>query len=1208
MKLEKLILVNWGALNTQEYSMGSMTLLTGATGSGKSTMLDALQTVMTATYKGIYNYNPGQDETTQNSRNKTVRTLPAYIVGAEDNLFARPGGAHGYIAAVFKPSENEIGKSFTAVISASAVIEGTGNRRQAVLDKLVLLIVDNTELCLEDFAEVKDGQRTIIAVDKIDATLNLKYRGRVNNYRESKKEYLCQLYGRFRGKTTGIDFPETEQAARAWVQAIAQKPIGSINDLVKNQILEYDEKQVEDSITQISELMRQISNLKNDGERLTKNIGLLSKLEVAGDKATKAHETALKFSLVDAKYVLKVDDTLANAARAAIVELQQNIAIESQKALDLSKDKDGLTKAQTQIQAQLLGIPVAEQKRNLGVQLSQHQERTKLLVKSLSNSVQSAEQLTSVAVKVVSDEYSPHQPKLMLAAAKVKEALIAAESRNFSDKFKVLKAYAEEVSLDHQEIKQLGVSLEEADATFDSIFRSLANPENSFISVLQGQLGELSTRISETNLKERDAARRKANLVGGGTDYPKDVLYALTCLRTELAGARPMVLCDVIEPLDEAWQPAIEGYLGSARFNFIVDKEWERRAIEFIREKKLRATIIQGGRCMKVAREDKVAPNSIIHEISTDNPIAKAYLMDQFGGVIKISDVETLRETKRGVMQDGKASSSGTLFVATAHSLVFGIEAKRNALAQAEKEHAEVELTLARFKKELVAKQNLLSLVGYVSRPVFSVISELERAVRDIELTQEMLKSLDLTEVAELEAQSNDISLRIKGLETQMRTVDQSIGGLKSNIRQNEKELDKLRTLEATKLLKVDNATKAIWELCRTNGRLSLTSFDNDVEELLAKDTLSREDISKQISENKAEAQRYFWKLRESVQDYNSNARGDECLKTALGIESSADSFNVEYSYLVLAKEEIASQFKLQSDSGLVRNIGQLRTAEVSFRDVFTKEFCYRIRNAIDNGVKTLKLLNVELNKLKFGTDRFHIDWDTWVPEYKEYYAFFCAAYDLCDSQEATDLFGTTELSPENCKIRDKLLALLLGEDKDKAIKELKRIADYRNYREYEIWKISDTGSKVALSEWGTGSGGQLETPAYIIRAAVVTNRLKHFDKGSNLRMMVNDESFSKMDEGRAHDVLRLMRDGLGMQLICAMPTNRAGAIKSEFSKEWSFSRTVAGQTGEVGFVSEPDERDLYPDSLRELWDARRTEARHQGQLVFEVNELLAAK
>lgn len=48
MKLDRLILVNWGQIPSGDYDMGDMTLLTGETGSGKSTLLDGLQTVMTA--------------------------------------------------------------------------------------------------------------------------------------------------------------------------------------------------------------------------------------------------------------------------------------------------------------------------------------------------------------------------------------------------------------------------------------------------------------------------------------------------------------------------------------------------------------------------------------------------------------------------------------------------------------------------------------------------------------------------------------------------------------------------------------------------------------------------------------------------------------------------------------------------------------------------------------------------------------------------------------------------------------------------------------------------------------------------------------------------------------------------------------------------------------------------------------------------------
>ncbi|WP_438889193.1 hypothetical protein, partial [Bacillus cereus group sp. BC67] len=82
------------------------------------------------------------------------------------------------------------------------------------------------------------------------------------------------------------------------------------------------------------------------------------------------------------------------------------------------------------------------------------------------------------------------------------------------------------------------------------------------------------------------------------------------------------------------------------------------------------------------------------------------------------------------------------------------------------------------------------------------------------------------------------------------------------------------------------------------------------------------------------------------------------------------------------------------------------------FHDVFTKQFCVEIKSKVDDGVRLLRQLNMELERLKFGTDRFSIDWSKWEPEFQEYYSFFSAVTELADSVETVDLFGETELTP----------------------------------------------------------------------------------------------------------------------------------------------------------------------------------------------------
>jgi energy-coupling factor transporter ATP-binding protein EcfA2 len=1204
MKLDKLILVNWGSLRTQEYPMGNMSLLTGPTGSGKSTMLDALQTVMTAVYQNIFSYNPGQDETNQASRNgKTKRTLWSYIVGAEDNLFARPHGAHGYIAAVFKPSEGEEGNEFTALVAVAARVDGSGERRHAIQEKLVLLIIDDAALALEDLIEVEDGGLIVIPVETIDSHLNLKYRGHVNNYRDIKREYLCQLYGRFRGRKSGVPFPEAEQAARAWSQSIAHKPIGSVDELVKTQILEHDSLQLSQRITQISGLMRQVSGLRADGERLKGNISRLERVAQHSSEATNAYQLSLQYHLFGSKKSLRDDEARQSTLEKAIESLEAQIKAEAQRSQSLTNDQNSLQQSQIQLAARLQGMPVAEQKRSIEGRLTISTKLARTSISMLLASIGSADVLQTTARQVLGKEYPPNLRVLEGASSAVAMALAPCADLTFGANTEVLERLNSGGDLDVREILALSRVFEGADAKFSALHSSLSNTENSFASALHTQIAGLHVAVSEAEKREKDAAARKANLAQGGADYPRYIQFALSRIRSDLHGARTQVLCDLIEPAAGGWQPAIEGYMGGARFNFVVDPDWEARAINFIREQGLKGSILQGSLCIRHAREDLMPVDSIVHELSTDHPIARAYLVDQFGGVVKVPDAETLRHTSRGLTKDGKGSGGRTMFTADEKELVFGKEAKRRALERAEKDHAEAESQLSVFRDQLKTLQALLGLVGKITLPTFAAVHELEQAARDIGRAKEDLSHLDLTEVAQLEAQNLALAQELSGINEQIRASYEMVGGFNTTIGLHRADLARIAGWRDAKLSKVAADTSRLQNLAMVNGALSFTALEDQVEALLTASSFSTADIQNKATSNMLETQGRMGDLREALSDYNGNSKYDERFDLHFGFEVRNDDFAPVYGQVVALHQKVRDQLANQREIGLVKNLEQLRTAESSFKDVFTKQFCYEIRNTVDNGVKTLRSLNHELDKIKFGTDKFRIDWSVWVPEFKEYYDFFSAAYDLSESQESGDLFGADGLSADNCKVRDRLVSLLLSEDQDRALKELQRVADYRNFRQYEIWKESEIGSKIALSEWGTGSGGQLETPAYIVRAAVVTNRLKHFEKGINLKMMVNDESFAKMDERRAHDVIKFLRDHLGMQLLCAMPTKHAGAIKSEFTKEWSFTRTEAEGNGEVDFVSEADERDLHPDQLRELWATRRGQVRLQAQIAFEDDE-----
>lgn len=1202
MKLESLILVNWGSLRPGEYPMGNMTLLTGPTGSGKSTMLDALQTGMTAVYQHIFSYNPGQVETTQSARNgKTKRTLWSYIVGAEDNLFARPDGAHGYVGLVFRPSEGETGKSFTALVAAAARIDGSGDRRQAVQERLALLIIDEAELCLDDLIKLDlEGNMQVVEVEKIESHLKARY-PKVNNHRDNKREYLCQLYGRFRGQKV-VSFTEAEAAAKAWCQAIAHKPIGSVDELVKTQILEHDPQQLSQRISQISDLVRQVHNLRQEGERLKENIARLEDLGGTIGKATEAYERATIYQVLSSKRLLLEDERLLAQANEKISELQG--AIESKKATveQTGKEKQNHHASLVKLEAKLSGIPAANEKARLDERETRANQSLREATTELVAALTHVGSLRNAASQLIALPI-PHEFRTIQAAATVIGQELSKLGRLPISEWKAqLEGVLSQVTLKATlPVSKVLRDLENIADNFDGLYEAMSGATSSFASSVNEQLGVLNGLQQAAADREQAAAERKRNLAEGGADYPRDVQFALKAFRSEMPRITVQVLCDLIEPVDPEWLPAIEGYLDGARFNLIVPEEDEEAATRFVKGQFPKVRVIQGALCRRKARPELVPDDSIIHELATEHPIAQAYLVEQYGAVVKVHDFETLRYKSRGLMKDGRAAGGRTFFTAHVENLVFGKAQQAKARVAAENDHQQAVRELSKLEEQRRDLTALLGLVKQGKLPNFDVTALANQAVSELELVWEDVKRLDLTEVDALLGEKAALNIQMECCDTQINNANQSIGEYRTLQVTQKTTVSQKEIAIPNRKQRVSEEHRKLKALCEVNSSLSHIAMEALVDELLATDE-GPQNLQEAVQQLLLSAVGFTSDVRETVGEYNQYARQDEKLEFPYG-DHREGNLAPMYGLLVKLHSKVREQLKTQKDIGLYKNLAQLRQAEDSFRDVFTKQFCYEIRNSVDTGVRTLKALNHELEKLKFGTDKFRIDWSSWVSEFEEYYKFFSAAYDLAETQESGGLFDQEALSPENCAVRDRLLALLLSNDQERAQKELQRIADYRNYRRYEIWKESDSGSRVALSEWGTGSGGQLETPAYIVRAAVVTNRLKNFEKGTNLKLLVNDESFAKMDERRAHDVMKFIRDNLGMQLICAMPTKHAGSLKSEFTKEWCFTRTEAESNGEVDFISEADERELNTDKLRELWDLRRQEVRQQAHILFEEAE-----
>ena len=256
--------------------------------------------------------------------------------------------------------------------------------------------------------------------------------------------------------------------------------------------------------------------------------------------------------------------------------------------------------------------------------------------------------------------------------------------------------------------------------------------------------------------------------------------------------------------------------------------------------------------------------------------------------------------------------------------------------------------------------------------------------------------------------------------------------------------------------------------------------------------------------------------------------------------------------------DQVADQIRRQRDTGLVEQREKLVLSEQQFTKSFTSNFCLRILQRVTGPDRTIDVINKSLEDISFSGDKIKMT-QSLREEYGQYLDLFRAVHDRTEAGTA-DLFAAADFAPAEKATLEALQILLLSNDVEHSMRELNRIADYRNYKKYDFEKSTKGGDPRGLSTWGTGSGGEAETPFYIIRAAVFAASFKLFSKQkiSHFRTVFLDEVFQKMDETRTRRVIDFLTKEMGFQVICAAPTKSMAALMDVFNRRISFSKFIS--------------------------------------------------
>lgn len=1230
MKLSKAIIINWGTLPDRTFEFLGTTALTGETGAGKTSVIDALITVMTGGSSRLGRLNSASDDGKgRQKRDAVYRSIEGYVLGAHNTLFARES-AYGYVALCFEPDEEEKShaRAFTAVLAASAVqrkttLGGGNTLRSAELQELFLLIVHGTTLEMSDFlASDSKTAHEAVAVELIAKHLKDRYPARrtgidINVYRRDQHaDYLRRLYGALEGRGE-VSLQRAHNQATVWSRFVGQEQIEDISHFVRQFVLPVPADVAE--LEKISDGVRASKRLNEQASLVVERLEHLQASLAAGENFSRQAITAK--SLECAVHRRAYNDANEAAKRASFSAKEsvrkRDEATAAAKALE--EQLRGLRDQELEYKAKLLGVPSYQRVQELqsaqGVQELQYVSMVEAAICRGQLLSKLATQLP--ALDLPAEIGSAHRPLALLLA---KAAQIAPAAKEL----KFISSACEGLSPTGRSAKPLEVlreaaqSVESAVGRLIDILASEDRPLNSAastaIAALNGSEQSISRQIAE---KQDDVSRIEH---GNSVAYRGDTQATLDYLRTRLPQAEAAVLCDLVtEVRDERWQNAIEGYLGNARFGIVVKPELQPDADVLLearrKEGKRNQALIQGSLALKEMQDSgtKLPPESIVHELIVENPYARAYLERQYGNVIKVKNTRDLHKVRNGLTKDGRGSGAYRTFDAYVDDgdLTFGRRARERRREKRLQEIRGLEEQREQVRRQIVAIASLAQLDNTLENlkgePIHILCTKAETALAERKRIAVQLEAIDRSDSRNLEKLLERVSKEIIALNETRDGKVREEGSCQKDFEGYERAKATQTALATRAEGQRVTAMHDLRALAAQAPWVDAYAIQEQSDALAYDPAESAESLQIKKEQAMRKLGDFLGGLRTSLGQYNTLvATKEEAVDAS---ELLAHEHNESPGMFAAVSKVVTRVTALDSalrNSQLAKLKVEIEETSRALRSAFSTHFCNRLLKEIDNGDATVRALNGELAFQKFGRDtyRFKVEWNT--DAYKNRYDFFVRVRDK-SLDEAFDMFKEGALDKHDMAIRDEIMDLFLKAAEEGGKAALMQVADYRQYRRYDLLKILTVAGEEhesSISLQMTDSGGEKETGLFVSRVATVTGGLGLREPGPHLKTVVIDELFKKTDEPRIRAAVEYLTRTRELHVIFAMPTRSIGPFKDIIDSEHAITRmqsdTLNGQLDHFVIV----EHHVYSkDKVAALREAKRKAVREQAELEFAEKE-----
>jgi uncharacterized protein YPO0396 len=1095
LELKSIYLHNWHRFEHQTLACEGSLFLTGHNGSGKSTVLDAIQLVLVAEIQRM-RFNSSAQE-------KSSRNLDSYVRGKiGEDRYLRPHDTVGYVALQFaevaQVGESEQTDGHTNGTSAEDRVETprrhvtvgccieASDRRPPDRGFFIIespLPFNMERLCHPGSAKGRSELKKILRSNGLQSKEDGKETR--SNYFDGAREYQQALLAAL-GKLP-------PRFLDVFVRALTFQPIRDIRLFVEQWLLDPSPL----TLVDLNTVTERLADLRIQADRAEKQLVALQDIAQCRSQAQalvrQAHDQTTLAAVAHLRAAEMTTERLQSqkeAEESTVVHLEGKVREEQERC--------------GQLQQKLISLQVA-------LQQNQTAQRLESLTSQIATIQQQKTQvhalestLRDIWQRLCSEANGDHFPtldRIEKAQSKTEdwqqEALSDGTPPKDRDLRGVLDAHLAALTADGETWKAQHVRLS------DALARQMEQ-----VRQLQKDLDNLTTS-------------RKVS-------FPAHLQKARDLLSAHL-GQEVTFLCEHIEVTDESWHDAIEAILGNRRFTLVLSNPAAySQAQLFLRTLRrdhglFDVSVLNSDRVVREARPGQ--NDSLARHVFSESRSALAYAQHVLGGTTCVDEIDQLQRHNRAVTRDCVLYSEWSTraldmrrvrpWRCGARALTSQIEELEKELRTAEASGQQMIADLQTWERSGAAAREIPRLAAALARledkpSVGALVDKLnaleaEKGALDTSDFQDLLVLVQKTrsEIASAQKSFEDGLSQAAAARSQVKHLEEQLTRTLTELDQHRADCERRRSEDLSGF----EGAAAQLEI-----RVAGTDHSPETFEHLARTA----QISAKSLETKAINARE--RLVAACTSYNISYDF-----TGLASETDDTSYNREYERIRGAalpefKEAIAEQSK---------------KAEEELRE----HILHRLRERILAARQALDRLNRGLKNLQFRGESYRFRWYPGA-EVREF-------YDLVMDSQAIGSGALKESSyyQERQQSFERFYDILTMTPQNDTEQQWRdSLTDYRTYLNYDIEVTHASGQVSRLSRiMGQTSGGETQTPFYIAIAASFLQIYEERSRSSGIstpRLVVFDEAFSKMDQDRIAATVDVFHS-FGLQVITATPLER---------------------------------------------------------------------